>query len=116
MKARPVNIPKAGTKGFVAIPIQRRIWTKIKKSKKCWVWIGAKNEHGYGQVKLDGKMRGAHRVMFSLWNGEIPLGKNVLHRCDNPPCVKPSHLFIGTHTDNMRDMFAKGRGNPRGWK
>lgn len=73
----------------------------------CWYWIGNINKFGYGQV---GQKR-AHRWSWELHNGEIPIGMHVLHKCDVRSCVNPDHLFLGTHTDNMRDMAKKGRGH-----
>lgn len=73
---------------------------------ECWGWRRKVNNHGYGRV---GDLY-AHRVSYEIHVGPIPAGLQVLHRCDNPPCSNPSHLFLGTVTDNMRDMWAKGRG------
>lgn len=77
----------------------------------CWLWIGGlSKEDGYGSISVDGKDRKAHRVMFELTSSEkIPPGYEVCHRCDNPCCVNPDHLFVGTHIDNMRDRDRKGR-------
>lgn len=75
---------------------------------QCWIWCGPMYKDGYGQVALLGEHR-AHRVAYSLAFGTIPEGKQVLHRCDNRGCVNPDHLFLGTHSDNMRDMTSKGR-------
>ena len=74
----------------------------------CWEWRGARNSRGYGQILVNGKTTSAHRVSFCIYRGE-PGEMHVLHRCDNRGCVNPQHLFLGTHTDNMRDMTAKGR-------
>lgn len=84
------------------------------KNTGCWNWIAGTrpNARGklYGRHHMDnGKGIGAHRFSFMIHNGEIPNGKYVCHRCDNPLCVNPEHLFIGTHVDNMRDMVEKGR-------
>jgi hypothetical protein len=75
----------------------------------CWVWMGKVDRHGYGRIFRDGKEGFAHRFSWRQHRGEIPAGLGVLHRCDVTGCVNPDHLFLGTHTDNMRDMFAKGR-------
>jgi hypothetical protein len=82
----------------------------------CWSWDGASDSR-YGQFFLNGKVHKAHRASWMLYNGNIPGGIRVLHRCDNPMCVNPSHLFLGTLSDNTLDCVSKGRWNrPNGIK
>ena len=82
----------------------------VEKTDTCWLWIGAKIPHGYGRFYFHGKPRYAHRVAMELFNGVSPQPDDlVMHTCDNPPCVNPDHLKIGTQTDNMRDASRKGR-------
>ncbi len=76
----------------------------------CWLWCGSPNSSGYGELKVCGRMLKAHRVSYELHIGEIPQGLHVCHHCDTPLCVNPSHLFVGTNADNVRDRMAKGRG------
>lgn len=78
----------------------------------CWGWAGDKTKSGYGVISHEGKRGYAHRASWELEHGPIPAGMEICHHCDNPPCVRPDHLFIGTHADNMRDMWAKGRWHP----
>lgn len=87
-----------------------RFWPRITKSDGCWIWPGAKNADGYGDVAILGTKRKAHRLAWEVTKGPIPEGLFVCHKCDNPPCVNPDHLFVGTNSDNMRDMSSKGRG------
>lgn len=76
----------------------------------CWLWSGARHPQGYGFIKRkDGAQLRAHRVAYELMFGSIPAGVFVCHHCDNPRCVRPSHLFLGSHKDNMADMATKGR-------
>lgn len=91
----------------LAVRMERIGWTV--KQNECWEWNGAKGEAGHGQIRIDKKSRQAHRIMFEIHYGPVPEGDNVLHRCDNPPCVNPGHLFSGTQKQNMDDMWAKGR-------
>lgn len=91
---------------------ERRI--TIDGATQCWIWNGSVNQWGYGRTKTPlSKERAAHRLSFVLHNGQIGNGLLVLHKCDTPRCCNPQHLFLGTNTDNMRDMAAKGRHSGR---
>jgi len=82
----------------------------------CWLWTGAINSSGYGNVRYNGKVDGAHRISYLLYKGPIVHNLNVLHTCDNPCCVNPDHLFLGTAKDNVLDCKSKGRLNRIGPK
>ena len=89
-----------------------RFWNKVDTSGRCWEWTGATNGVGYGRISIEGKSILTHRFSYSLVYGPVPDGMLVCHHCDNPGCVKPSHLFIGTQSDNLKDAFGKGRLTP----
>lgn len=88
--------------------VSDRFWANVQQTTGCWPWTGA-TSRGYGKILDHGQMKSVHRVSWELTYGSIPDGLGVLHRCDNPPCVRPEHLFLGTATDNNRDRDVKGR-------
>jgi hypothetical protein len=97
--------------GRFRISLKDRFLEKVKKGDGCWEWIGSKNSKGYGTLRRAGGHWMAHRVSYELAHGcKLPPNRWVLHRCDNPICVNPDHLFLGTQSDNMRDMARKERG------
>ena len=85
-----------------------RFWSKVNKTEHCWLWIAYRER--YGIFKSGSKCIKAHRYSWVIANGDIPNNLRVLHRCDNPACVRPDHLFLGTQRDNILDMENKGRG------
>jgi len=100
--------------GVIATKAAERFWRKVNSTggeNACWPWTGAKDSCGYGGVSINYKNHGAHRLAFALSLGEIPKGLCVLHRCDNPSCCNPAHLFLGTHYENIMDKMKKGRGS-----
>jgi hypothetical protein len=88
---------------------QDRFWEKVEKTEGCWFWKGSTNDGGYGTFHLDRGSTLASRVSYVLNVGPIPAGKEILHTCDNPPCVRPDHLVPGTHQDNFDDATNKNR-------
>lgn len=91
--------------------IRKRFWEKVSKSDGCWEWTGSR-PNGYGEIRFNRKMVKAHRLSWMFSFGRIPEGLCILHKCDNPRCVRPSHLFVGTQQDNNTDKKEKGRCNP----
>lgn len=91
--------------------VSDRFWNNVDRSSKdgCWPWLKWCDTTGYGRFSLRNKGHAAHRFAWELAYGPIPDGLWVLHKCDNPPCVNPAHLFLGTHRDNMDDATTKGR-------
>lgn len=89
-------------------------WTEKGKAGDCWLWKGSRIQAGWhGQWRAsDGSIELAHRAAWRMMKSDIPDGLCVLHRCDNPICVNPTHLWLGSRADNMHDMWAKGRARP----
>jgi hypothetical protein len=90
--------------------VQTKFLDRIEKTESgCWLWLGSKSCEGYGQVTIQGETIGTHRFSYLYFKGEDSGDLLICHECDNPPCVNPKHLWLGTNSDNMQDMLAKGR-------
>lgn len=108
-KKQPVPRWKRPVKKRFAKHVNKRGRKVSHMSSRCWEWTGALNRSGYGQFAIAYKPHGAHRAAWIFANGDIPKGLHVLHKCDNPCCVRPDHLFLGSHSDNVQDAMNKGR-------
>src|SRR4030043_140451 len=86
-----------------------RFWEKVNKTNSCWLWTASGTAQGYGRFRIGHKKQLAHRISWEIHNGPIPIGMLVCHKCDNPPCVNPHHLFLGSISDNTKDMYLKKR-------
>lgn len=91
------------------LSLEQRFWNKVQKTDGCWIWTGYRNKAGYGMFMMPDRVHLAHRVAWMFAYGAIPEGMQVCHHCDNPACVRPDMLFLGTNADNQRDSVRKGR-------
>lgn len=98
---------------FPPYPAQdiERFWRHVEQTDGCWLYHGShkSGSHPYGRYWAQGRMHGAHRFSYEITHGPIPPGMAVCHSCDNPQCVRPTHLWVGSHRDNTQDMMRKGR-------
>ena len=90
--------------------MEQRFLSKVNKTDGCWLWTASKDEKRYGHFGIGQRVCKAHRVAYELWNGPIPAGVLVRHKCDEPSCVNPEHLELGTNQDNVDDRQTRGRG------
>lgn len=102
--------PKGGRRPK-KMTVEERFWEKvdIRDASECWEWLASKRNGGYGQFSVAGKTLRANRIAYEFFYGPFDESLFVLHKCDNPGCVNPAHLFLGSHRDNMRDMVEKER-------
>jgi hypothetical protein len=93
--------------------LARRFWEKVQRGQpsECWEWTGSRSRDGYGRIRSGGRdgTLNAHRVAWELTHGPVDDGLQVCHKCDNPPCCNPSHLFVGSKSENAFDALRKGR-------
>jgi len=106
----PQNCRVLGVKNNLTKQDIERFFSKVKiVANGCWEWSGGRDKDGYGKMRIGKRMFLSHRLSYKFHFGEVPEGKEIMHRCDNPPCCNPSHLCAGSHKENCQDRTAKGR-------
>lgn len=121
IKGEPVRYINHHSSKYTPEQAIKEFWSKVNKDGsipthmphlgKCWEWLGSKHYRGYGDVRWNGRKDKAHRAAWQIVNGDISDGLCVLHKCDNPSCCNPKHLFLGTQKQNAEDRESKNRGN-----
>lgn len=103
--------PVKNTSIRVTEKLKSKFWPKVQQGSidECWEWLGVRTARGYGRMRIGDHLVIAHRISYTIQHGEIPEGLFVCHKCDNPPCCNPAHLFLGTPLENAGDMVRKGR-------
>ena len=92
----------------LSAPWRERFWAKVKKGPKCWIWTGSRTPFGYGRLGINGISTVASRLSWLMSRGQMPSGDMMIcHHCDNPPCVRPEHLFLGSPKANQHDRYRK---------
>ena len=89
--------------------LEDKFWSRVSKGNGCWEWVGSRHRAGYGQMSILGRKTRATRILWKILGRELLPGQLIMHKCDNPPCVRPDHLAAATMKENMMDMVAKGR-------
>jgi hypothetical protein len=107
------NLAKDPHRGNPVARCEYLLTRTVKNTTGCMEWQGSTGSFGYGEAIIDGRHWRVHRAIFNFLVDPVSGNVDVLHRCDNPKCINPDHLFVGTHSDNMKDMVTKGRG--RNW-
>ncbi len=109
MHTGKAGLSTSATVNIIITPeVEKRFWVNVNKTEGCWEWIGGKS-NGYGMMKINSVSISTHRLSWMIHNGSILDNLWVLHKCDNPPCIRPDHLFLGTLQDNNKDKATKGR-------
>jgi len=98
--------------GVSKYPVEVRFWAKVavKESNECWEWLAGKDKDGYGRFRYGKQKARANKVAWEITNGSIPTGRLICHTCNNPKCVNPNHLYLGTHKSNVDDRQNSGNG------